>query len=106
MKLKKILDQSAKKSRQGNEDALTDFHRNTSQKNAASLRERKDNISHDTFHLKPKELSKNALIEANDELIQSNHIFSKLSFSNFNLDLKLVDIIQRSTDDGGLGLFI
>ena len=56
------------------------------------------------YHKKPFELSTHALDQPRAILATSDKIFSENPFSLFNLDLKLVEILEKSKSGGGLGL--
>ena len=56
------------------------------------------------YHKKPFELSTHALDQPRAILATSDKIFSENPFSLFNLDLKLVEILEKSKPGGGLGL--
>lgn len=57
------------------------------------------------YHAKPRDLSQNALKKPREHSKKTNmHIFSKLPFKQLNLDLKLINILEKSDNEGGMGL--
>lgn len=57
------------------------------------------------YHTRPRDLSKDSLKQAR-ELPKSiaTHIFSRVPFSEARLDQRLIDVLEGSSDHGGLGL--